>query len=451
MKRLCFTLALAACDADEAPRCRTQRCDLGAIEVVATDTDAPDAPDVAAEVAPEDDTGTSPLPAVAPRPPADCGQASMLADDFSAPLPFDRWSTSGGAAAQAVNRDGRATITLGPVPGFGGFFAHAQVSLWGSAVVVEVTEVPDPTTTARTALVLGHDRDALELRSSEGTLRAIVTLDGAEHVLAEAAWDLDAQRFWRIREEAGRVRWEYASDDDDWRELAAMPAPFALDYVRVALTAGTAAVGTSPGTAAFEAVNSGVANGRWCAAGSFADDFDGPAIDGRWETWRNDGCSLVLDGGALVMRPVEGLETACGMRSARPLDLRDGALTVAVAGGVGPAGVVAKVGLGAGDFFAGFSDDGPNLRLVLERGTDVRLVASLEPDLTLHRWWRLRAHDGVIYWETSPDLSRWTLHGAEPVDAPFDALEIDALIVQHALNDAPGELRLEHLETTTTR
>jgi len=375
----------------------------------------------------------------------ECGQASMLADDFEALLPFDRWSTSGGVAAQARNVAGQATIGLGPVPGFGGYFARARVALWSSSLRVEVTRVPDLASDALTTFTLTAGDNALGFVARAGTLAARQTVAGVEHQLGSLPYDPLRHRWWRLRETGYEVLWEVSRDGSTWEVLTTASVAFDLSWLRAELAAGTSEIGTSPGEAAFDNVNGAAPEGRWCHVRDLSDTFDDDHLGDAWTSWRNPGCSIAPNGGALVLRPVTGTTTSCGMTSARPLDMREGELVIEVSELVGPAGVVAKFGIEASGFFAGFSDDGRHLRLLLERDVDVRVVASLAADLVAHRWWRLRAHAGILYWETSRDTLVWVTHAAEPAGIPLEAVEVSTLLVQYQVNPEPRAFGFDNL------
>jgi hypothetical protein len=67
--------------------------------------------------------------------------------------------------------------------------------------------------------------------------------------------------------------------------------------------------------------------------------------------------------------------------------------------------------------------------------------ASVVYDPVLHRHWRLREQDGILYWETSPDRSSWRLLHSEPV--PFAAEHVRGVIGAAGQQATATEARFE--------
>jgi hypothetical protein len=51
-------------------------------------------------------------------------------------------------------------------------------------------------------------------------------------------------------------------------------------------------------------------------------------------------------------------------------------------------------------------------------------LASVPYDSLLHRWWRLRDNEGTVYWEVSPDGSRWTVLFSKPRPVSLAAAQL---------------------------
>src|SRR5690606_26861133 len=74
---------------------------------------------------------------------------------------------------------------------------------------------------------------------------------------------------------------------------------------------------------------------------------------------------------------------------------------------------------------------GPTQSQVI-RGNGPYLVYEVQPgehyasvyDAGLHRWWRIRERQGVLYWETSPTCETWTTHAYLEHDLDLTAVRI---------------------------
>jgi hypothetical protein len=355
-----------------------------------------------------------------PTPP--CGGTSLLGDDFADPAStaFLFSSPVGGAIL-----NGEAVVVLAEDGSqqwreFGTPRLH---DLRNGLVSIEVTEMVDVGTTAFAFIDIGYD-DANHVRlfQQNGYLGFATQLDG-DWSDTGVAFDPGEHRFWRIRETAGTTFWETSPDGMTWNVGAAQPtsALFPLDLVYVAFGAGADGGEVAPGEAHFDHLNGGMATGAWCKASSLTDDFADPQQARVWSySYEEQGCTVAETGGQLVVTVANGTAAYCGYYTATAFDLEDDAIAIAVPVTLDPS-------TDAEAYLVAYNHEGQSAT-VYQSGGDLRAqhridgvyttVDSVPYDAVDHLWWRLRESAGVLFWEASPDGSRWIAIGEQPT--PFD-------------------------------
>jgi len=143
-----------------------------------------------------------------------------------------------------------------------------------------------------------------------------------------------------------------------------------------------------------------------------SDEFDGVS-DALWSPVAAGPGTVTEIGGRLVLAP--GAGGAAGYLSGLFHDLREGRVEIEIDRMVETnTDAIAQLLLG--------SADGGVLAISQQRGE--LLLGYADPLITIpydpvaHQHWRIRANDGFVFWETSPDGRDWTIHASNK--APYD-------------------------------
>ncbi len=136
-----------------------------------------------------------------------------------------------------------------------------------------------------------------------GELRAV--WDGGPPVAV--AFDPEQHRHWRFRLAGDTLFWETSAELADWQELHHETVTFAGDDVRFGIGAGGQGGDPEVRIAAFN--HQLVATDDHCPAIQLVDGFDGPPFEPLWSAWDGEGCSLVEEGGALVLSHTGQIES----------------------------------------------------------------------------------------------------------------------------------------------
>jgi hypothetical protein len=194
------------------------------------------------------------------------GQAAAAADkaetfteDFAAALNPSKWTTSGSLTVSA----GRLSIPLSTT--YGTATSVTSYDLTASQVAVELAQPSNAVTSAQVYLILltgAAQKTGVEfLVDAATTLRARRWVNNVATEIASAAYSATSHRWWRITESAGTVSWQTSPDGTTWAPFtSASTATLAslgvdLTSIRPQVGAGTWQAETSPGTAAFDNVN----------------------------------------------------------------------------------------------------------------------------------------------------------------------------------------------------
>ena len=220
-------------------------------------------------------------------------------------------------------------------------------------------------------------------------------------------FDPETHRHWRFRLAGDTLFWETSADLTEWHELHHETVAFAGDDVRFGIAAGGQGGDPEVRIAAF---NHGlVATDDHCPAIQLVDGFDAPPFEPLWSAWDGDACSLVEEGGALVLSHTGQLESWCGLEARYQFDLRTSELVFDAGPAVdSPLVTYLKV--------HDPSRADTYLQFVRRAGTlDVAQVvdglgthgANVDDREEVNRYWRLRGNGDRIRFDTSSDGSSW--------------------------------------------
>jgi hypothetical protein len=167
---------------------------------------------------------------------------STLSDDFEDGARDARWSrTTAGTVGTA--EDGRLLFTL--PPNNDGADARYQTArafdLRGDAIAIRLDSLTS-SSGLMAELRLGHgDGNAVAIRVQDDELLLLQQLDGGgDDAVLRLPFDANVHRWWRIRDEAGRLSWETSSDGRAWTlQSSRAPSPAFVNAVDVQIAAAT--------------------------------------------------------------------------------------------------------------------------------------------------------------------------------------------------------------------
>jgi hypothetical protein len=364
-----------------------------------------------------------------------CGTISLLQDDFEDGA-FDwRWDPWDELGATVIEEAGAVEIDIaaGIADAWAGVTAARWYDLRDGAFSAEVIDVGGEYTVVE---VRNVDDENAQVTHRNGVLEAAVYGTTDDGVRAEIPYVPADHRYWRLREEDGRLYWETSPDRDVWTSFHDEPVPFATEHVRGMLAMGGQLATASEGR--FGDVNLDAPAGlAFCPAGDLVDGFDDGQLAPWWEPYTDLECTaLEAAGDLLIAFPADGVAD-CGVLSEHLYDLRDSAVTIEAAGL--PADPNVRVFLQAG------LPGDRETRLEIEKFGDMLDVeqqvegADVGQEITPyiaapHRWWRIRGAAGRIYLEVSPDGAAWTTLHED--DAAFDLSAVRLEV--GAGSDPPG-------------
>lgn len=372
-------------------------------------------------------------------PAASCGTISWLRDAFDdgarAPTWWD-WFDPG----VTVDEVGSELVIDIPSTGtgelWGGYMSAFRFDLRGGVFDVDVAEAGAQYTTIE---VVDPDDVSAQLYVFEGTLTAAVRASNTTQVRVERAYDPVDDRYWRLREDGGRLYWETSADRTSGTLLHDEPVPLAPGDVAGVLAAGGAA--TAATTSRFSDVNLDTPDPGMCAAATIVDDFATPGLYPRWDWWEDTGCTVEETAGVLRMSFDGAGEDWCGVSSTHLVDLRESEYVVETASLPGGTDFIAYVQVVP----PGGDPDITHLeisRVDGELGTEhqvdgVDVAANWIPfDPTNHRFWRLRAAGSQVFVDTSPDGAQWTNVLTDAV--AFDLSAVYLTLAGGSWNAGPG-------------
>jgi hypothetical protein len=368
-----------------------------------------------------------------------CSGTSLLADNFDdgkPGVPWDWVSTPAGAAViSESNMEAVVSAPAGsPGPVYGALQTKRYYDLQGDTVSVKVTKAADPATASTFFLVRYDDANYLEISQKNGTLSLVAVKDnGAPDIVGQMPYDPSKHRTWRFRESGGNTYWETLDDGNNVSISDARMTSKLFDLSSVRVDMGVRLDGgePSPSEARFAAVNGGgTPSGKWCAASSLTEEFDSAGPGHAWArsyAAQPGGCSLVGQGGELVLTSPSGQTSYCAYESSSSYDLTGSSLAVAVPQIVNPAT--------AGEIFLRADVEGEGSIEVTQTSGQLRLrthigntlstpwSAAYTPDMV---WWRLSEKGGKTYFDYSSDGKAWT--PGTSIDNPVSLTAVDVLV-----------------------
>jgi len=388
----------------------------------------------AADGGPDADRGDGGVPA------ARCGTLSVLRDDFGdgvAAPDFYPWNDVGASVSET---GGHVVIDVpaGSSGGWAGYTSMFRYDFTGAAWEAKVSEVGGHYTTLEVRDLAGA---RMQMLVEDGTLLAGVLDVPGEGVRATLPYAPDAHAYWRMREEAGVAYWETSPDRALWSRLHSEPLPISPDHVLGIVSGGGQLASASQ--IRFDDVNleTPAALGL-CPAVDLVDDFASTTLAPEWEAWEDTACSVSVAGGNLVLAFPDGdPDQWCGIGSSHLYDFRDSQIVIDAAAVPGLPSLVTYLQVtqpGDGFTHLQIARDDDSMLSVTQR-----VAGTFESGTTRtyspvnHRYWRIRSAGDRVYFETSPDLSTWTIH-ADDV-ARFDLSQVWLVVAAGSYDVSPGE------------
>jgi len=187
-----------------------------------------------------------------------------LSDDFEDGARDVRWARTFTATGCSVGETNGAFVGTPPAIATSarncGYLSAAAYDLVGSQLVLEVAKMlaVDSPATAFLKLTDETNQHGVELRQAAGQLQCRRWQAGVSSSLGETTWDPVAQRFWRIAESEGLVRFQTSPDGGAWTtRCSANTSSVDVDDVEIAIGVGQPGPVASgaPGTFEVESLN----------------------------------------------------------------------------------------------------------------------------------------------------------------------------------------------------
>jgi hypothetical protein len=152
------------------------------------------------------------------------------------------------------------------------------------------------------------------------------------------------------------------------------------------------------------------------------DDFEDGIPADIWDPYEDTGATLVEENGDVRVSFSGSSEAWAGYRMVPVIDLTRGEVRVEVSA-VG--GVYTGFDVCVDDMELGFYvEDGTTL-IGEVCGTDANDDSDeVAYDPGMHRIWRIRSQDDVVYWEASPNGDGWELIHSQPAPFPLDQVAV---------------------------
>ncbi len=200
--------------------------------------------------------------------------------------------------------------------------------------------------------------------------------------------------------------------------------------MQVELGAGTYQAENAPGEAHFDNLNGGVPSaGHWCAASSLQDDFNDNVIGPEWARgFATGGCSFAEQVGQAAMTLTSAGPNECAYVSSTSFDLTNDAAYTKMdqvpRTSVASTYAYLRARAENGDFVE-MGEAGSNLLCGQQLGgAFTNFCGSVPYNGATHLYMRLRASNGTLYWETSPDASNWTMQFSKQSPIPLAPLDL---------------------------
>lgn len=363
-----------------------------------------------------------------------CGEPTLVTDNFgdTMALPTFTVAKDPDGTASAAMDGSQAVFDLG-VSGFATLLSYRAFNFEGASAFIELTEVPDPATSARFFFIAQYDDEtSFQFRLEDGVLYAEYDLPTEDKTVVDMAdYDPVAHRWWRLREEGGVLFWEVSADNDNWDQLGQTPVRVPLRYLRILFHASIEDLGEDGGEVHLDNFNGGGAPaGHWCPAATFGQDFDEPPDGEAWFSIDGTGCAINYVDGALQFDLTAGTNGTCSHLARPRFDLTGSSAGVEL---VEPLDTTDDA-LAALRLFAD-SENWLEMRVVggvlkvvpvVDGVSSTAWEATFVP--TVHSLWRIREVDGNVYFEAH-DGANWAalLAMANPFD--LTAVEVRMSIV----------------------
>jgi len=158
-------------------------------------------------------------------PPSVCGNTILLAEAFTASTPGPQWTVTQSTGITASQGGGTLRFTFGSTaspPEAAGYTLASPIDFTDTCTVIEMTRIPDPTTTALVVIQIGIGNPDLRFEELSGSLRSIyqMTSNSINHIDTRAH-DPVAHRFLRLRNSgASSWYWEVSTDGVTFTTIA---------------------------------------------------------------------------------------------------------------------------------------------------------------------------------------------------------------------------------------
>lgn len=340
-----------------------------------------------------------------------CGGASALGFSFDGPLHWGKTYAQGGATIEMTG--GQMVFTLPANPGQdadGDMWSHMRFDLRNDKVWLQLPQMVNTSTFATVELILTARWDNyVEFLQTNGELRMKSWVNDALDTEVAIPYDPVDHRWWRYREEGGRLYWDTSHDGGVWTERHSIVTP---DYVRRSalwFSAYTFPGELDSGEARVDNLNGGGQPlGSWCPMATFTDNFDDNDRGYDWQGW-DSACLVRMSSGQVQFIPDANQAADCGYELMTAWDFTDSSAHVEVPSVLDPAtdGTTFFVVHDYSDRNASFNIQGGGMGFWLCNPT-CNMLGGITYSSTEHRWLRLSESGGEVIWWTSPDGTNWT-------------------------------------------
>lgn len=197
---------------------------------------------------------------------------SQVWETWAQGIDLSLWNNWGGAKVTAANKI--LTIASSTAAAFYGI-EKAGFDLTGSFVACQLLDVGSRSlsTWLVSPVVCGPDGANFVNWSIDASnnLKAKKTIAGALTVIATTTYDATVHRYFRIRESAGTIYFDYSSDYRTWTNFTSTANPFTITSINAGINSGTTGVEVSTTSAKFGFFVTGVT----VDTPQFVDDYFG--------------------------------------------------------------------------------------------------------------------------------------------------------------------------------
>lgn len=183
--------------------------------------------------------------------------ASLLADWNTSAIDTSSWNNWNTNQVAATNQQLQLSTTANS--GYYGVSSTGRYDLTNASVENQVVDAGNQSLASFQAypLVIGTDsNNQLSWCITGNTIQAQQKIGGTQTTLQTASYNASQQKYFRIRESAGTVYWEYSADNHAWTVLTSLNSwPFDLTNVDVEQMVGTWQAENIAATAIFDNLN----------------------------------------------------------------------------------------------------------------------------------------------------------------------------------------------------